>query len=85
MERMSGARQSSPREPAQWSGLLLNPMVASAAMSLSSVTVIGNALRLRTVNFLCRCGANKRDSEDGEEEHRHDRAGDGLRSHFRDT
>ncbi|MBV9828684.1 MAG: heavy metal translocating P-type ATPase [Alphaproteobacteria bacterium] len=28
-------------------GLLLNPMVASAAMSLSSVTVIGNALRLR--------------------------------------
>jgi Cu+-exporting ATPase len=30
-------------------GLLLNPMIASAAMSLSSVTVIGNALRLRTV------------------------------------
>ncbi|MDG2307723.1 MAG: heavy metal translocating P-type ATPase [Candidatus Binatia bacterium] len=28
-------------------GLLLNPMVASAAMSLSSVSVIGNALRLR--------------------------------------
>jgi Cu+-exporting ATPase len=28
-------------------GLLLNPMIASAAMSLSSVTVVGNALRLR--------------------------------------
>ncbi|MBM4244064.1 MAG: heavy metal translocating P-type ATPase [Deltaproteobacteria bacterium] len=30
-------------------GLLLSPMVASAAMSLSSVSVIGNALRLRRV------------------------------------
>jgi len=28
-------------------GLLLNPMIASAAMSVSSVTVIANALRLR--------------------------------------
>ena len=28
-------------------GLLLSPMIASAAMSLSSVSVIGNALRLR--------------------------------------
>jgi P-type Cu+ transporter len=28
-------------------GLLLSPMLASAAMSLSSVSVIANALRLR--------------------------------------
>jgi Cu2+-exporting ATPase len=30
-----------------WFGILLSPMIASAAMSLSSVSVIGNALRLR--------------------------------------
>jgi P-type Cu+ transporter len=32
-------------------GLLLNPMIASAAMSISSVLVIGNALRLRNVRL----------------------------------
>lgn len=32
-------------------GLLLNPMLAAAAMSLSSVSVIGNALRLRKMKL----------------------------------
>jgi Cu+-exporting ATPase len=34
-----------------WFGLLLSPIMASAAMSLSSVSVIANGLRLRRVSL----------------------------------
>ncbi len=34
-----------------WFGILLSPIIAGAAMSLSSVTVIGNSLRLRSAKL----------------------------------
>lgn len=34
-----------------WLGVLLSPIIASAAMALSSVSVIGNALRLRSASM----------------------------------
>ena len=34
-----------------FTGLLLSPMIAAAAMSLSSVSVISNALRLRRTSL----------------------------------
>ena len=37
--------------PYPFFGILLGPIIAAAAMGLSSVSVIGNALRLRTTKL----------------------------------
>jgi Cu+-exporting ATPase len=34
-----------------WFGILLSPILAAAAMSFSSVSVIGNSLRLRSAKL----------------------------------
>jgi Cu+-exporting ATPase len=34
-----------------WFGILLSPIIASAAMAMSAVSVVGNALRLRGVRI----------------------------------
>lgn len=46
-----GQRRASPGARYPVVGRLLNPMIASRAMSLRSVSLISNALRLRRINL----------------------------------
>ena len=52
-------------------GLLLSPMIAALAMSLSSVSVVGNALRLRRLSSALVPAARPADHAHDQQHHRH--------------